>query len=107
MKNLIYFLFCFIFTLSCSPPKKANSVVSLPGEDEKIFTEVQKQSFQYFYNGAEPTSGLGRERFHADNIYPQNDKNTVTSGGSGFGVMALLVGNRKRFYYKNRRNTTI
>ncbi|TMI66288.1 MAG: beta-glucosidase [Bacteroidetes bacterium] len=97
MKNIIYFLFCFIFSLACSPSQKTNSVVSLPTEDEKIFTEVQKQSFQYFYDGAEPTSGLARERFHADNIYPQNDKNTVTSGGSGFGVMALLVGIERGF----------
>ena len=71
--------------------------MNLPGEDEKIFTEVQKQIFQYFYDGAEPTSGLARERFHADNIYPQNDKNTVTSGGGGFGVMALLVGIERGF----------
>ena len=37
-------------------------------------------------------SGLARERFHVDNVYPQNDKNVVTSGGGGFGVMAILVG---------------
>ncbi|HNK29162.1 MAG TPA: glucoamylase family protein, partial [Ferruginibacter sp.] len=52
----------------------------------------QQQTFQYFWDGAEPVSGMGRERLHADNDYPYNDKNVVTSGGSGFGVMALLVG---------------
>lgn len=70
--------------------------------DEKLFTDVQQQTFQYFWEGAEPTSGLARERFHADNIYPQNDKNIVTSGGGGFGVMAILVGIERKFITRNQ-----
>lgn len=66
-------------------------------EDEQLFNRVQKATFQYFWSGAEPVSGLARERFHVDDMYPQNDKNTVTSGGSGFGVMALLVGMERKF----------
>ena len=69
----------------------------LSAEEKNIFTEVQKASFQYFWEGAEPTSGLGRERFHTDNIYPQNDKSTVTSGGAGFGVMAILAAIENKF----------
>lgn len=65
--------------------------------DSALFRLVQQQTFQYFWDGAEPTSGMGRERFHADNIYPDNDKNIVTSGGSGFGVMAILVGIERGF----------
>ena len=72
-------------------------VVQLSSEDEKIFTDVQRTTFQYFWDGAEPNSGLARERFHVDNVYPQNDKNTVTSGGGGFGVMAILVGINRGF----------
>jgi hypothetical protein len=66
-------------------------------EDIAIFDTVQRAAFNYFYEGAEPNSGMGRERFHADNIYPENDKHIVTSGGSGFGVMALLVGIDRKF----------
>lgn len=72
-----------------------NTGASLP--DTALFRLVQHQTFQYFWDGAEPTSGMGRERFHADNIYPENDKNIVTSGGSGFGVMAILVGIERGF----------
>lgn len=53
---------------------------------------LQRQTFQYFYDGAEPVSGMARERIHADSIYPQKDAGVVTSGGSGFGIMALIVG---------------
>ncbi|MFA0962311.1 glucoamylase family protein [Roseivirga sp. BDSF3-8] len=60
--------------------------------DQELFDMVHEQTFRYFYDYAEPQSGVARERFHADNVYPQDDKNIVTSGGGGFGVMALLVG---------------
>lgn len=69
----------------------------LSKRDKLIFDSVQHAAFRYFSDGAEPVSGMARERFHADNIYPQNDKNTVTSGGSGFGVMALLTGIERKF----------
>ncbi|RZK81806.1 MAG: beta-glucosidase, partial [Pedobacter sp.] len=60
--------------------------------DDKLLDIVQKQTFQYFWDGAEPTSGAGRERYHADNIYPENDKSTVATGATGFGLMAILSG---------------
>lgn len=65
--------------------------------DDELFRDVQKRTFQYFWDGAEPTSGLARERFHVDGIYPDDDKNVVTSGGGGFGVMAILVGIERGF----------
>ncbi len=65
--------------------------------DDSLFTLVQHKTFQYFWDGAEPVSGGGRERFHADNVYPQNDKHIITSGGTGFGVMAILVGIERNF----------
>lgn len=64
---------------------------TIAAADSALFRLVQQQSFQYFWDGAEPVSGLGRERFHVDGNYPANDKNVVTSGGAGFGVMAILV----------------
>lgn len=87
-----------LFLLSCSSSKKMmNDVVQFSSEDQQIFTDVQRTTFQYFWDGAEPNSGLARERLHIDNVYPQNDKNVVTSGGGGFGVMAILVGINRNF----------
>lgn len=65
--------------------------------DDSLMTLVQYRTFQYFWDGAEPTSGAARERFHSDNVYPQNDKHIVTSGGTGFGLMAILVGIERKF----------
>lgn len=65
--------------------------------DDSLLTLVQYRTFQYFWDGAEPNSGMARERFHVDNVYPENDKNVVTSGGSGFGLMAIIVGIERGF----------
>ncbi|MBL0267872.1 MAG: beta-glucosidase [Chitinophagaceae bacterium] len=70
---------------------------TIAAADSALFRLVQQQSFQYFWDGAEPVSGLGRERFHVDGNYPANDKNVVTSGGAGFGVMAILVAIERGF----------
>ena len=80
-------------------PKVINQI---PSELQQIYDDVQRTTFQYFWDGAEPNSGLARERFHVDNIYPQNDKHVVTSGGGGFGVMAILVGIERGFITKQK-----
>lgn len=65
--------------------------------DTELLDRVQQQTFNYFWDGAEPISGLARERIHLDNIYPNHDKDIVTTGGSGFGLMAILVGIERGF----------
>jgi hypothetical protein len=52
--------------------------------DEEFLDMVQRTTFRYFWDYAHPISGLTRERLGSGE--------TVTIGGSGFGVMALLVG---------------
>lgn len=65
--------------------------------DDSLLTLVQAQTFQYFWEGAEETSGLARERIHIDGEYPQQDEDVVTIGGGAFGVMAILVGIERGF----------
>lgn len=61
--------------------------------DEALLDSVQHRTFNYFWDGAEPTSGLARERYHVDGEYIGTDTpDIVTSGGSGFGIMAVLAG---------------
>ena len=69
-------------------PASASKTIS----DSALLDIVEKQTFQYFYDGAEPVSGMGREAFHEDHDDPYYDEKVVTSGGSGFGVMAILAG---------------
>ncbi len=57
--------------------------------DEELLTKVQRQTFRYFWEGAEPTSGMARER--------TTSGATVTTGGTGFGVMAMTVAAERGF----------
>jgi hypothetical protein len=82
---------------ACATQKPAEVESKNPISDDSLFTLVQYKTFQYFWDGAEPTSGAARERYHVDEVYPDNDKNIVTSGGTGFGVMAILVGIERKF----------
>jgi len=60
--------------------------------DSALLDLVEKQTFEYFWKGAEPNSGMAAERVHTDNIYPEHDQSTIATGGSGFGLMAILAG---------------
>jgi len=78
--------------------QKRSSIAGSPRAcDSALLDIVEKQTFQYFYDGAEPVSGMARERIHEDNNYPENDQMIVTSGGSGFGVMAILAAIHRNF----------
>ncbi len=54
-----------------------------------LLSVVQKQTFKYFYDFAQPASGMSRERNTSGDL--------ITSGGSGFGIMALIVGMERNF----------
>ena len=86
-----------LLTLACVPGGGSEPAEEAGISDDSLMTLVQYTTFQYFWEGAEPASGMARERYHVDGVYPQDDKNVVTSGGSGFGLMAILVGIERGF----------
>lgn len=57
--------------------------------DDELLTQIQQQTFRYFWDFGHPISGLARER--------NTSGETVTIGGSGFGVMAILVAIQRAF----------
>ena len=57
--------------------------------DNQLLTLIQQQTFKYFYDFAHPSCGMARERNSSGDI--------VTTGGSGFGIMALIVGMERGF----------
>lgn len=63
------------------------SLAALP--DDALLEAVQRQTFRYFWEGAHPASGLARDRRTTGQ--PAGDGDPVAVGGSGFGVMALIV----------------
>ena len=57
--------------------------------DSALLTLIEQQTFKYFWDFGHPVSGLARERTSSGDI--------VTTGGSGFGIMAMLVGVQRNF----------
>lgn len=68
------------------PETTPAALAALP--DAALLEEVQKQTFRFFWDGAEPVSGLARDR----NRQAGDAGNALVAvGGSGFGLMALVV----------------
>lgn len=57
--------------------------------DNALLDLVQSHTFKYFWDFGHPVSGLARERNGSGDI--------VTSGGSGFGLMAMVVAVHRQF----------
>lgn len=57
--------------------------------DDALLDLVQQQTIKYFYDFGHPVSGLARERNTSGDV--------VTTGGSGFGLMAMIVGIERGF----------
>lgn len=57
--------------------------------DDSLLTLVQRRTFGYFWEFGHPISGLARERNTSGDV--------VTTGGSGFGLMAIHVAIKRNF----------
>jgi len=72
-----------------SEPSKIVSGRSYAMTDEQLLTSVQEATLRFFWEYAHPVSGLARERL--------GSRDTCTSGGTGFGMMAIVVGVERGF----------
>jgi len=108
MKTVKFYCILFLFSIiSCSsssdspeptptptaPPTPTPTPPALT--DAQAMDQVQKDAIKYFWEYAESNSRLARERYHTDD--PGNDAHIVTTGGSGFGLMSIIVGIERGF----------
>ena len=71
-------------------PPPADTADKFPRiSDDALLTLVQQQTFRYFWDFGHPVSGLARERNTSGEM--------VTTGGSGFGIMAIIVAVERHF----------
>lgn len=62
--------------------------------DTALLELVQRQTFRYFWDFGHPVSGMSRER---SNIAYDYGDEVVTTGGTGFGVMAMIVAAERKW----------
>ena len=89
-----------IFLLACTAAMTVTTAYAQktnPNSDSALLDYVERQSFEYFWRGAEPNSGMAPERIHVDNVYLDHDQGIIATGGSGFGLMAILAGVHRHY----------
>jgi exo beta-1,2-glucooligosaccharide sophorohydrolase (non-reducing end) len=77
-------------SLQESPLSEAVAASTHPMTDDELLTMVQEASFRYYWEAAEPNSGMARENMPGDD-------DVIALGASGFGVMAMVVGAERGF----------
>ncbi|MET7030214.1 glucoamylase family protein [Sediminicola luteus] len=101
MSKFFYIVSIVLFLTSCtsqddSSPVGVSELPDKPEEptvvisDVELMDIVQRETFKYFWDYADADSGGARERYHPSE--PNLGKSVVTSGGTGFGLMSILVG---------------
>ncbi len=76
-------------TISFDPVKRPKNL-----SDSALLDLVQKQTFRYFWDFAHPVSGMARERSNENFGYGNE---TVTTGGTGFGIMSVIVATERKW----------
>jgi hypothetical protein len=102
MKTLLLFLLLLLpgFTQAQQKPapKKATSFDARQRprnlSDEQLLDLVQRQTFRYFWDFGHPVSGMARER---SNVAYDYGNEVVTTGGTGFGIMAIIVAAERKW----------
>jgi hypothetical protein len=98
--------FCFAISLlpllSCGQKASQQNNPDVPDlpknlSDSALLDSIERRSFEFFWSGAEPNSGMAPERIHMDGDYPDKDPRIIATGGSGFGVMAILAGIERKY----------
>lgn len=93
---IAFLVFLMFFSCSRSSISETEQPPPPPEQEPPKYTEqellekVQRDVLKYFWDFAESNSYLARERYHTNN--PGLDANTISTGGSGFGLMTILAG---------------
>lgn len=100
MKHILLFTFLVLsFSVEAQKKKDVQNVFDATKRpknlsDSALLDLVQKQTFRYFWDFAHPVSGMARER---SNIAYDYGDEVVTTGGTGFGIMAVIVATERKW----------
>jgi len=93
MKRVLQILLIVITFTACREDPVPTIVVEktddtyAPSKVQPVLEEWQHKTFNFFYDGASPETGMALEGNERGPV--------VTTGGSGFGLMAIIVGSER------------
>ena len=95
LTSLLFFTVIISFAQKKSTTAAKEKIVRPANlSDSALLDLVQRQTFRYFLDFAHPVSGMARER--SNEAYNYGNE-VVTIGGSGFGVMSLIVADHRKW----------
>lgn len=83
--GIMYVASSFTFITEIDPSDKFPLIT-----DNQLLDLIQQQTFKYFWDFGHPVCGMARERNNGSN-------ETIATGGSGFGIMAIPVAVSRNF----------
>ena len=76
-------------------PSRPGESNALTPEDQSLLDEIQRATFLYFWEQADPLTGLVRDRF---NVRAAADPRTAASiAATGFGLTAICIGEERQY----------
>src|SRR6267378_1857626 len=82
---------CQSFGLT-NPQSSARPPLQLSSEDQSFLEDLERRSFRYFWEEADPNTGLVPDRARTDGSpLDENHRNVASSAATGFGLTGLCI----------------
>jgi hypothetical protein len=96
----VLFLLCSFTSVITQPPlsptvalQRRQTVGGFSHQDEQFLEDLQHRSFNYFWEQADPQTGLVPDRARTDgSALDENHRNVASIAATGFGLTALCIG---------------
>lgn len=83
--------------------QRRQTVEGFSRQDEQFLEDLQHRSFNYFWEQADPQTGLVPDRARMDGLaLDENHRNVASSAATGFGLTALCIGAEHGWITKNQ-----
>jgi hypothetical protein len=88
------FVLCFVLLSASTVPARSG----FSAQDEAFLEDLQKRLFQYFWEQADPQTGLVADRARTErSALDENHQNVGSSAATGFGLTALCIASERRW----------
>ena len=75
------------------PGDSSPSSAQFSPEDDQFLEELEKANFQFFWEQADPHTGLVRDRCNSNT--PDKNTSPASIASTGFGLTALCIGHKR------------
>ena len=103
LRLIVFLLLTLAFVAQSATPGYAvqaapNTKISRPARNEALLEDLERRSFQYFWEQANPETGLVLDRTRTDGSpADENHRNVASIAATGFGLTALCIAAERRW----------